>query len=78
MSLSLITNVGSLIASNALTNDQTALNQSIAQLSTGKRIVTAANDPAGLAIAMETQGLIGSLNQAYANTQNAQRLRQYR
>jgi flagellin len=72
MSLSLITNVGSLIASNALTNDQTALNQSISQLSTGKRIVTAADDPAGLAISMETQGLIGSLNQAYANTQNAQ------
>lgn len=72
MSLSLVTNVGSLIASNALTNNQTALNQSISQLSTGKRIVSAATDPAGLAISMETQGLIGSLNQAYANTQNAQ------
>lgn len=72
MSLSMITNLGSMTASNALTNNQMALNQSIAQLSSGKRIVTAADDPAGLGIAMETQGLIGGLSQAAANTQNAQ------
>jgi flagellin len=72
MSLSLITNIGSMTAADALTANQTDLNQSIAQLSTGKRIVTAADDPAGLAIAMETQGLIGGLNQASANASNAQ------
>lgn len=72
MSLSIITNIGSMTAANALTANQTALNQSIAQLSSGKRIVTAADDPAGLAIAMETSGLIGSLNQASSNVQNAQ------
>jgi len=72
MSLSLITNVGSLIASDALTNNQTAMNQSIAQLSTGKRIVTAATDPGGLSIATETQGLLGALNQASQNASNAQ------
>jgi len=72
MSLSLITNIGSLQASNALTNNQAALNQSIAQLSSGKRIVSASDDPGGLSIAIETQGLLGSLNQASANTANAQ------
>jgi flagellin len=72
MALSLITNIGSLAASNALTNNQAALNQSIAQLSSGKRIVTAADDPGGLSIAIETQGLLGALNQASANSANAQ------
>ena len=72
MALSLLTNIGSVTASNALTNNQAALNQSIAQLSSGKRIVTAADDPGGLSIAIETQGLLGSLQQATANTQNAQ------
>lgn len=72
MALSLITNVGSLIASNALTDNQNALNTSIAQLSTGKRIVTAATDPGGLSIATETQGLLGALNQASSNATNAQ------
>jgi len=72
MALSIITNIGALEASNALTANQNSLNTSIAQLSSGKRIVTAADDPAGLAIAMETQGLIGALNQANSNSQNAQ------
>lgn len=72
MALSLITNVGSLIASNALTDNQNGLNESIAQLSTGKRIVTAADDPGGLSIATETQGLLGALNQASSNATNAQ------
>ncbi|HUA35782.1 MAG TPA: flagellin, partial [Candidatus Binataceae bacterium] len=72
MSLSIITNIGSLTASNALTANQNALNDSIAQLSSGKRIVNASDDPAGIAMAMETQGLIGGLNQASSNTSNAQ------
>ena len=72
MSLSLITNLGSLTASNALTDNQMALQQSIAQLSSGKRIVSAADDPAGLSIAMETQGLLGALSQAASNANNAE------
>jgi flagellin len=71
MALSLITNIGSLSASNALTNNETALEQSIAQLSSGKRIVSASTDPAGLSISMETQGLLGSLGQASSNVSNA-------
>jgi len=72
MSLSLITNIGAMTASNALTNNQLALQQSIAQLSSGKRIVSAADDPAGLQISMETQGLLNALSQAGSNTSNAQ------
>src|ERR1039457_3690727 len=47
------------------------MNQSISQLSSGKRLINSAVDPAGLATTMEIQGLLGSLNQASANTQNA-------
>jgi flagellin len=72
MALSLVTNIGSLIASNALTDNQNQLNTSISQLSTGDRIVTAATDPGGLSIATETQGLLGALNQATSNATNAQ------
>jgi flagellin len=72
MALSLITNIGSLIASNQLTQNQLGLNQSIAQLSSGKRIVSAANDPAGLAIASQTAGTVSQLTQASANDTNAQ------
>jgi flagellin len=59
-----------LLASNGLTNNQTALNQSIAQLSSGKRINTASDDPAGLPISLQMSGLLGGLNQAQSNTAN--------
>lgn len=74
MSLSIITNIGALTAVDQLSANQQALNQTIAQLSSGKRIVNASTDPAGLAIAMETQGTLGSLNQASKNVQNASAL----
>jgi len=72
MSLSLITNIGSLIASNQVTQNQQYLNQSVAQLSSGKRIVNASDDPGGLAVAMQTQGTLAGLTQANANASNAQ------
>src|SRR5713226_6815185 len=72
MSLSLITNIGSLIASNQVTQNQQYLNQSVAQLSSGKRIVNASDDPGGLAVAMQTAGTLAGLNQANANASNAQ------
>jgi flagellin len=72
MALSLITNIGSLTAADALTNNQMSLQESIAQLSSGKRIVSASDDPAGLAISMESRGLLGSLGQANSNSANAQ------
>jgi flagellin len=72
MSLSLITNIGSLTASNELTENQNALNDSIAELSSGKRIINASSDPAGLAIASSTAGTLAGLNQASNNDANAQ------
>jgi flagellin len=76
MSLSILTNIGALDATNALSNNQNELNQSIAQLSSGKRINTAADDPAGLAIALQMSGLLGGLNQAQSNTANDSALMQ--
>jgi flagellin len=69
--LSLVTNEASLIASDALDTNQTQLNTTIEQLATGERIVNAAIDPAGLSIAMEMGGLLGSLNQDSTNVSNA-------
>ncbi len=71
MSLSIITNTASQLAADAVANNQTSLNQSIAQLSSGKRIVSAADDPAGLAISTEINGLLGALNQSSTNAGNA-------
>jgi flagellin len=69
--LSLITNIASQVASAALAQNQLAENLSIQQLSSGKRIVQASIDPAGLAVALEMSGLLGGLNQASINAQNA-------
>jgi len=71
MSLSIVTNVASLIASDELTNNQTAINQTTAQLSSGKRIVNASDDPGDLVLATEEQGLLGAFGQAQNNTANA-------
>jgi flagellin len=71
MSLSIITNMGSLVASNQLTNNQASLNQTIGQLSSGKRIVNAQDDPGSLVMATEVQGLLGALGKAQSNTANA-------
>lgn len=71
MALSMITNTSALLAANEIASNQTALNESIAQLSSGKRIVTAADDPAGLAISTEMNGLLGALNQSSTNEGNA-------
>ena len=72
MSLSLITNIGSLIASNQVTQNQQYLNQSVAQLSSGRRIVNASDDPGGLAVALQTAGTLAGIGQASANASNAQ------
>jgi len=71
MALSIITNTAAQLAANSVANNQTSLNQSIAQLSSGKRIVSAADDPAGLAISTEINGLLGALNQSSTNASNA-------
>lgn len=69
--LSINTNVSSLIAQNNVTNTGSALKEAITRLSSGKRINSAADDPAGIAIASTLQTSINGLNQGVANANNA-------
>jgi flagellin len=64
------TNVAALNAWRNLENTQTDMTGVLQQLSSGYRINTAADDPAGLAISQQMQSQIGGLNQAYLNAQS--------
>ena len=61
------TNVGSLRAANASTKATQMLNQSIERLSTGKRLNSAKDDAAGLAIAASMTSQIKGMSQAVRN-----------
>jgi flagellin len=61
------TNVQSLVAQNALAVNNRSLSTSMQQLSTGKRINSAGDDAAGLAIANKMTAQIRGLNQAVRN-----------
>ena len=61
------TNVKSLVAQNALTVTNRSLSKTMEQLSTGKRINSAADDAAGLAISNKMTSQIRGLNQAVRN-----------
>jgi flagellin len=61
------TNVKSMIAQNAMTVNNRTLGKAMEQLSTGKRINTAADDAAGLAISNKMTNQIRGLNQAVRN-----------
>ncbi len=61
------TNVSSLIAQNALSVNNRTLSKTMEQLSTGKRINSAADDAAGLAISNKMTSQIKGLNQAVRN-----------
>ena len=61
------TNINSLISQNALSKNNRALSSSMEQLSTGKRINSAADDAAGLAISNKMTAQIRGLNQAVRN-----------
>jgi flagellin len=61
------TNVKSLVAQNALTVNNRSLSKVMEQLSTGKRINSAADDAAGLAISDKMTAQIRGLNQAVRN-----------
>jgi flagellin len=67
MVMTINTNISALQVTNALNQNQTALQNSMQKLSTGSRINTAADDPAGLAISQGLQSQIGGLNQASSN-----------
>jgi flagellin len=61
------TNVKSLVAQNAMTVNNRSLSKAMEQLSTGKRINSAADDAAGLAISNKMTSQIRGLNQAIRN-----------
>jgi len=60
-------NINSLVAQQNLNGSQSALSQAITRLSSGKRINSAADDAAGLAISTGMQTQINGLNQGVSN-----------
>ena len=67
MPLSINTNIASLTAQRAMLNTGRELETAFERLSTGKRVNTAVDDAAGLAIAERLTGRINGLNQAIRN-----------
>ncbi len=65
------TNVNSLVTQNALRQNQNEMTTAMTRLSTGKRINTASDDAAGMAIASRMTSQINGLNQATRNAQDA-------
>lgn len=74
MSFSINTNLDALNALNSLSSVSDSISTSIHRLSTGLRINSAADDPAGFLIANSLQAQVDGLNQAIANTQEATNL----
>jgi flagellin len=71
MSLVLNTNISSLVAQNNLTNTSSRLQTSLQRLSSGLRINSAADDPAGLVISEQQGAQIAGLQAAIQNTTTA-------
>jgi flagellin len=67
MSISVLNNVSSLIAENAVSNTQASLQKTLQQLSTGLKINSGADDPAGLSIAADLGASISALTQSSQN-----------
>ena len=65
------TNLGSLYAQNALNGTTSALNRAVQELSTGQKINSPADNPAGYAIAQRFTTQINGLNQAVSNANQA-------
>ncbi len=68
--ISVLNNVSSLVAENALSSTQTSLQNTLQQLSTGLRINSGSNDPAGLSIANGLGANIAALTQSSQNASN--------
>ena len=67
MPLSINTNVASLTAQRAMLNSNSALETAFERLSTGKRVNSAVDDAAGLAIGKGLESRVSGLNQAIRN-----------
>lgn len=70
MAFTIQTNQLAETSQRTLGNTETRLSKTIARLATGSRIVTAADDPAGLAISDNMNATIRSLEQAQRNAQD--------
>src|SRR5271154_4485540 len=71
MALTLNTNIDSLTAQNNLSGSQALLSQSLTRLASGRRINSAADDAAGLAIAQQFTTQVNGTNQAINNANDA-------
>ncbi len=71
MGFRIATNVQSLAAQRSLGTQRSAMNHQLEKLSSGERIVRAADDAAGLAISEKLRAEIRSNRQAQRNTQDA-------
>ena len=67
-------NVSSLVAQNRLTASNKALNTALTRLSTGLRINSGSDDPAGLIASEALRSEITGLNKAISNTQRASQI----
>ena len=67
MPLSINTNIASMTAQRSFLNSNSALETAFERLSTGKRINSASDDAAGLAIGTDLQSRVSGLNQAVRN-----------
>lgn len=76
MSYSINTNIISLATQNSLEKNQSGLATTIQRLSTGLRINSGADDPAGLAIAARMTAQINGVNQAARNANDGTSLTQ--
>ena len=65
------TNVSSLVAQNTLGRSNASLNQALTRLSTGLRINTGKDDPAGLIASENLRSDITSIRRAISNTDRA-------
>jgi flagellin len=70
MSISILNNISSLIAENAVSSTQSSLRSTLQQLATGLRINSGAEDPAGLSIADGLAANIAALTQSSQNVSN--------
>jgi flagellin len=65
------TNIAALTSANNLNNSTNMLNQSLARLSSGSKIVNPSDDPAGLAESINLNAQIGQTTAANGNVSNA-------
>lgn len=70
MSLSILNNISALTAENNLNSTQASLQNTLTQLSSGSRINSGSDDPAGLSIANGLTANIAALTQSVQNATN--------